>query len=111
MRPAALIWIALIATVMFGMFMVKYEVRDLDEGLADLDRQIVADREAVHVLRAEWSYLNRPERLADLADRHLELQPVDPSQIGSIEEIPFTANTPGDTEREAGATFATKADR
>ena len=40
------------------------------------------------VLRAEWSYLNRPDRLSELASRHLALGPVAPVQVGDIAALP-----------------------
>ena len=45
--------------------------------------------EAVHVLKAEWSYLNQPARLEDLGRRLLNLEPVKATQTISIEDIPF----------------------
>ena len=35
---------------------------------ADLRAEIADEREALAVLNAEWAYLNRPDRLRDLAD-------------------------------------------
>ena len=59
-----------------GLFQLKHEVQLLEERLADLNRSILSDQEAVHVLEAEWTYLNRPWRLEALAKRHLELAPL-----------------------------------
>ena len=50
------------------------EVNTLRSEIADL-------RERAGVLRAEWAYLNRPERLADL--------PLRPEHFGRIDEIPY----------------------
>ena len=52
-------------------------------------RQIEANYNAVHVLQAEWSYLNDPLRLADLTRRHTGLVPTTPGQIGDFASLPL----------------------
>lgn len=71
-----------------GLFYAKHRVQALEAELAGLQQQILRDREAIHVLRAEWSFLNDPERLAELARRHLEMAPVSGSQLARFEDIP-----------------------
>ncbi|HET7851330.1 MAG TPA: hypothetical protein VFK91_01115, partial [Methyloceanibacter sp.] len=53
----------------------KYEARALDEDIGGLRKDIETERDAVAVLRAEWSLLNRPERIERLAEKHLKLAP------------------------------------
>lgn len=87
-RPLTLAAIGLLALLSVALFQLKYEVRGLEEDLRDLDRQLAADEEAVHVLKAEWSFLNRPERLQALAETYLDLEPVAALQIGALYRIP-----------------------
>lgn len=87
-----LLALALIAAV--GTFVLKHEVQKLEAKLGDVHARIVSDQEALHVLRAEWSYLNQPERLKDLARRHLDLLPLAPGQIVRLEDLPFRAVYP-----------------
>jgi cell division protein FtsL len=94
MIRATVAWLALVVLAGTGLFLVKHEVQDLEERLARLDDRIAKEHEAVHVLRAEWAYLTRPERLARLAERHLELKPPSPGQIAnSIDSLPPPADT------------------
>ena len=61
------------------------EVRDLRGEIAQL-------RESLGVLNAEWAYLNRPDRLRELADMNFErlgLLPLEPSQFGTVAQISY----------------------
>lgn len=75
-----------LALVLFG---VKYEVQGLEEELTSLDQDIANERRSIHVLRAEWAYLNNPDRLRGLARTHLDLQPLEPEQLGSFASLPW----------------------
>lgn len=101
---ATLFCICLAVAVGFGLFHVKYKVQALEEELSQLNARIVHEQEQLHVLRAEWAYLNRPERLEELNGRFLQLGPLVPAQIGRLEELPTrTSETTGDS---AGASAA-----
>lgn len=83
------IWMVLALISAVAAFTLKYEVRDLEEQLASLEHQVSESRETSHVLRAEWSYLSRPERLAELAERHLDLAPMGVDQMGQLIQVPL----------------------
>jgi len=77
-----------IGGLVFGLFQIKLAVQDLEGRLATLDRALLKSETAIHVLRAEWAYLNRPKRLARLAARHLDLAPLAAGQIIATERMP-----------------------
>lgn len=87
-RVSVLVWTVILAFLGIGLFQVKYNVQAKERELREVRRQIEANLTSIHVLEAEWSYLNDPLRLADLARRHTELLPTTPAQIGDIASLP-----------------------
>jgi cell division protein FtsL len=88
MRFGTVLTLSLAVAAGIGLFYAKHRVQALEEELTGLQQRILADREAIHVLKAEWSFLNDPERLADLARRHLEMAPVAGAQLATIADVP-----------------------
>jgi len=86
---ATLIWAVLAIAAGYGLFQVSYRVASLEDELNKVNRQIVEERERLHALQADWSYLTNPARLADLARRHLPLQPLAAEQMIRIEDLPL----------------------
>lgn len=91
MRPTFIAGLLLLAFTVTGLFELKYEVRALDQEKASLHRQIADEEEALRVLQAEWSFLNQPDRIQELARRYLDLDTPAAAQIGGLERIPFRA--------------------
>ena len=57
------------------------QIQSLEAQLQALNRDIAQDRERIHVLRAEWSHFNEPDRLRALAGKHLDMIPVHSEQV------------------------------
>lgn len=72
-------------------FKVKYDSEVAREELARLERRLQIEREAIDILKADWSLLTSPDRLEKLVTRYQEellLAPAQPEQVGSFSEIP-----------------------
>lgn len=91
----------LFSVLSVGLVAVKTRVQDMETRLATLQRDIRADRDAIRVLKAEWSHLNDPVRLKRLADAYLKLSPVTSAQIASVKALPFA--TPDQPETRAAS--------
>lgn len=91
-RITALIYLACFATLSVGLYLVKYTVQDVQREVAGLKKNLGAEKESLHLLKAEWAYLNRPDRLRQLADRHLDMVPLDSRQIDDIHALPAAAS-------------------
>jgi hypothetical protein len=84
----------------YGLYHLEHEVKTMERALAKVEEGARRDDEAIQVLQAEWSYLNRPERLQELSARHLSLAPSMLKQIATpaaLAELPRAmARLPGD---------------
>ncbi|HVI90374.1 MAG TPA: hypothetical protein VM659_18865 [Dongiaceae bacterium] len=87
-RISAFVWIIVLGLLGVGLFQVKYNVQSKEAELRGINKQIEANRSAMHVLDAEWSYLNDPTRLADLTRRHTDLTPTQASQLKHFADLP-----------------------
>lgn len=94
MRRTTLIFLLLAVAAGLALFAVKYQVQDLEQEFAQLNRSITADRQAIRVLEAEWSHLNDLPRLRALAGRYLGMGPIQPEQFADVSELPVPSSQP-----------------
>ncbi|MGB5950848.1 MAG: hypothetical protein WBG82_16155 [Parvibaculum sp.] len=76
-----------------GLYDIKYRAEAAQKRAQRLERDIASEQEGIRVLRAEWSYLNQPERLQQLAQRYTALEALKASQIGSFSDVPVPHKT------------------
>jgi len=88
-RLTGILGLVVAAVAALFLFALKQDVRQMEDDLRATHRDILEQQEAVHVLETEWSYLNNPAKLSDLAERHLGMQPIPASRIVRLEDLPF----------------------
>jgi hypothetical protein len=94
-RLSSIFWLILVSATALATFAVKYEVQALDDQLGDLKRTTVSEHHELHVLDAEWAYLNRPDMLAAMNQRFLSLVPITRTQLQTtIADIPMRPPPP-----------------
>jgi cell division protein FtsL len=83
--------ICVIAALVFAaahVYKIKFESTRQAERVAKLRMEIVREHDAVAALRAEWSRLDNPMRIQELAGRHLALKPIDARQFDRLDRLP-----------------------
>ena len=71
-----------------------------------LEHAVAAKRRALAVLDAEWAYLNRPERLRDLArlnDERLGLVPITAESFARLAQVPYPPPPPSQSPEALAA--------
>ncbi len=84
--------LSILAGVAFWAYRVNYTTQDSMDRVASLHDQIAREREALAVLRAEWAYLNAPDRLRRLVEAHFDqlgLIPLTPAHFETSEKIAY----------------------
>ena len=70
------------------VYRIKMESTERTERVLRLRAEIREQRDAIAVLRAEWTRLDAPLRLQGLAERHLPLKPLSATQYDSLKNLP-----------------------
>ncbi|MEY1556019.1 cell division protein FtsL [Yoonia sp. R2331] len=74
----------------FWAYQENYKTQQAIKHVRGLHGEIGAAHERLGMLRAEWAYLNRPDRLADLAELNFDrlgLLPLMPDAFGNVSQI------------------------
>jgi cell division protein FtsL len=87
-RLIHLIVVAALVTAAVHVYKLKFESTLQAERLAKLGVEIRHERDRIAALRAEWAQLDNPARIQALAQRHLGLRPIDPTQIETLDHLP-----------------------
>src|ERR1700719_3175193 len=91
MRFVHLIVVAGLVAAAVDVYEIKFESTVQAERVAKLAAEIRRERDAIAALRAEWAQLDNPARIQALAQRHLALKPLDPTQIEQLDRLPERA--------------------
>lgn len=82
------------------VYKIKFESTRKAEQVARLRLDIRRERDVIADLRAQWSKLDSPRRIQELALRHLTLRIIDSHQFDPLDQLPerppepAPANTP-----------------
>jgi hypothetical protein len=97
---ATLTTVCTVIAVASWAYAVNYDTRAVKAELRELRTELAREQEQLAVLKIEWAYLNRPERLRALVQTHsaqLGLMPADPGHFGQITQVPYPDKPPAPT--------------
>ena len=89
------LWFTFTLIVIMGSSVLKNRVQVLERRLNTINADIQKDIAAIHVLKAEWSLHNTPDRLRKLAYEQLSLESARPEQIINYSALQFNNETAG----------------
>ena len=85
--------LALVGSAVYA-YSIKYQTAYRAEQIAKTKIEIKAERDAIAVLRADWAYMTRPERLQPLADKYLpDMKPLQVTQLVPAQALPQKSRT------------------
>lgn len=76
----------------FWAYQENYKTQQAQREVRALEAQISTAHASLGMLRAEWAYLNRPDRLRELAELNfdrLELLPLMPEAFGRVDQVAY----------------------
>lgn len=80
----------------FWAYRENYATQTAMREVRTLQREITALRDSLAMMRAEWAYLNRPERLRELVVLNfdaLQLLPMEPAQFANPADLAYPPPT------------------
>ncbi|MDM7851094.1 cell division protein FtsL [Pseudochrobactrum kiredjianiae] len=92
MRTIDIILIAIMLVAATVTYKIKHDAEKQVVEIKKIQRQIAFEKDTINLLKADWSLMTQPnrlQRLSDIYQTQLKLQPVDVTQIGLFDDIPL----------------------
>ena len=87
--------IFLIMFVGISLYQIKHFITKKEIELRTINKKIIETRSDLEILRAELSYLKRPDRIEQIALNKLQLREILPTDIWSLKDIVEASKTVG----------------
>ncbi len=103
MRFTTFLLCLILAAAAAGRYKAEVAVRDAKSEARALEQQKAQELSSIQVLRAEVAYLERPERLAEIAGSVTGLAPLSGAQLMTAEDLEYAFNSARDAAPESVA--------
>ena len=101
LRPLDLLLILAMVAVATVTYSIKYSAEATLDEVRRLDDQIALEENNIDLLKADEALLTQPARMARLAEYYsgeLGLQPAEPEQIATLDQLPPIAPPPAEDD-------------
>ena len=88
MRLLSICLVAALVLAAADVYKIKFESTRQSQRLVRLRMDIRQEQNAIAALRAQWSKLDSPSRIEELARRHLSLRPTQAQQYDRLDNLP-----------------------
>lgn len=86
-RMTGIIMLIIGVALIIALYYVKIRSQTANQEVRRLERLVVEEENAIRVLQAEIAFLENPDRLRNLSNIYLSLEPISAKNIISIDEI------------------------
>jgi|TARA_B110000902_G_C14049912_1_gene491241 cell division protein FtsL len=86
-RYPSFLFVFFIIFVAISLYQIKHSISKKEMEFAKINKDIIQTKSNLHILKAELSYLKRPDRIERIALTKLKMRPVLPIDIWSLEDL------------------------
>ena len=97
-RYPSFIIVFLIVFVAISLYQVKHFITQKELELAAINRKIINTQSDLNILKAELSYLKRPNRIEKIARNKLDLKEISAIDIWDLQHLVEVTNSMGESE-------------
>ena len=86
-RYPSFLFVFFIIFVAISLYQIKHSISKKEMEIAKINKDIIQAKSNLYILKAELSYLKRPDRIERIALKKLKMRPVLPIDIWNLEDL------------------------
>ena len=86
-RYPSFLFVFFIVFVAISLYQIKHSISKKEMEIAKINKDIIQAKSNLYILKAELSYLKRPDRIERIALTKLRMRPVLPIDIWNLEDL------------------------
>ncbi|MDC1260483.1 FtsL-like putative cell division protein [Pseudomonadota bacterium] len=86
-RYPSFLFVFFIIFVAISLYQIKHSISKKEMEITKINKDIIQTKSNLYILKAELSYLKRPDRIERIALTKLKMRPVLPIDIWNLEDL------------------------